>query len=229
MSYRKYKIFALLFIIVFSCENTDKSLAKQVFPFRKVTRISDTSTYKNKSVSKNDNVKNDIVISQKFDIVKQEFKTKSYFITRNLLDNRLSMSLPNNFTIMDDGVVRLKYPRLTKSSIVYSNSKSTVSIAIGLTEHQSTQAHLPEIKKTLDEQYSKSLVQIISSSIEKINGIDFIKMEFMSSAVDGAIYNLMFITSVENRLIVGTFNCTEPLRNEWESKGKKMINSVKFL
>ncbi len=130
---------------------------------------------------------------------------------------------------MDKALVQLKYPRLGDNAIVYSNIETTVSIAVGLTQHQATDESLPQIKNTLDTQYSKSKVKLVSNTIKNIKGKDFILIEFISPAIDGDIYNLMAITILDNHLLMSTFNCTGSLRNEWESKGKSMVNSIKFL
>ena len=53
-------------------------------------------------------------------------------------------------------------------------------------------------------------------------------MEFVSPAVDTRVYNLMYVTSLDNRLMIGTFNCTETLRAKWEPIGKEIVSSIKL-
>lgn len=59
-----------------------------------------------------------------------------------------------------------------------------------------------------------------------MNGRSFIVMEFITPAVDAKIYNLMYITELEGRMLMCSFNCMESQKSEWESKAKQALNSI---
>ena len=53
-------------------------------------------------------------------------------------------------------------------------------------------------------------------------------MKFISLASDTNIYNHIIAFSVDGKLRLVNFNCTEDLRPEWEKVGDFIINSLLF-
>lgn len=54
------------------------------------------------------------------------------------------------------------------------------------------------------------------------------EMKFISQASDTNIYNHIIAFSVDGKLRLVNFNCTEDLRTEWEEVGDFIINSLSF-
>lgn len=70
-------------------------------------------------------------------------------------------------------------------------------------------------------------VEILKTDKLKINGSEFVTIEFISNAIDTKIYNAMFITTLNGKLLLGTFNCTVNDLNKWKPISKKIISSIK--
>jgi len=71
------------------------------------------------------------------------------------------------------------------------------------------------IKKYTDELTNilKQRGIIVSNQKQiKINGEEFFIIQFYSKALNGTIYNKMFFTVLEDRLLIGSFNCTSSPR-----------------
>ena len=125
-------------------------------------------------------------------------------------------------------MLSLKYPMEGRQPTeVYTNESGSVNIALNHTDNPASQNQLPQFKQLLERQFYQPQIDFINSEIMAINGRDFIVMEFITPAADSKIYNLMFITSLENRLLLGTFNCIIKELPVWQAKGKEIINSVK--
>ena len=54
-------------------------------------------------------------------------------------------------------------------------------------------------------------------------------MKFYSQAIDTKVYNLMFGTELNGRLLIGTFNCTIANYNEWQPMADEIVNSIDIL
>jgi len=150
---------------------------------------------------------------------------------KTVLNNKISILLPDKFTIMDSIMLIVKYPAPSnRPTIVYTNDSGSINVAFSHTQTQANQDQLEEIRKILFAQItSNSSISNVSNNTKVINGIKFVLFEFFSEAVDTRVFNHMFITTLENRLLIGNFNCTEEHLSNWKPVGLKIINSIKLL
>lgn len=145
-----------------------------------------------------------------------------------VLSGKATMLIPSQFSLMSSEMLNLKYPsKGHQPSEVYTNNEGTINIALNHTQNKAGEENLAEVKKAMEGQFNRPPINFIKSEIREINGSKVIVMEFVSPAADTMIYNLMVITSLEGRLIMITFNCTESHRKEWEPIGKRIIESIK--
>ena len=123
-----------------------------------------------------------------------------------------------------------KYPSGNRPTLVYTNEDGTVNFAFNHTENKIREANLPDVLPVFVQQFNSIYPQIewLKKGIETVNGKSFIVMEFITSAVDSKIYNLMYITELEGRMLMCNFNCLDHEKAEWESKAKQSLNSVEI-
>ena len=64
------------------------------------------------------------------------------------------------------------------------------------------------------------------SGIKNINGkkVGFLRM--ITPAIDTKIYNVMFFTDFNEKLLLCTFNCTEKSIEDWEKTADEILNSL---
>lgn len=152
-------------------------------------------------------------------------------VTKKVLNNKLSILLPKDFVLMQNEMLELKYPIAERRPTeVYTDESGAINIALNLTQNQVTIEELPEMEKALRHQFTNtSNITFNFSEIRTINGHKYIVIDFYSQAVDTKIYNLMFVTSINNRILIGTFNCTIEHFVQWKPVGLKIINSLKII
>lgn len=153
--------------------------------------------------------------------------TKGYR-TISLYEGALELSIPDHFTEMSTEMKRFKYPRGNSPGLVYTDKAAAVNVALSYTSTVIKEGDLLVLKVTYGEQLSQG-VEGFQSRMERINGSDFVVFEFMSQAIDTKVYNQMFFTELNGRLLMGTFNCTQALKEEWQSKGKVILSSIRKL
>ena len=66
------------------------------------------------------------------------------------------------------------------------------------------------------------------SGIKTINGKEVGYLELVTPAIDTEIYNLMFFTDLDGKLLLCTFNCTKKSIDEWTPTAKEIMNSLKI-
>ncbi len=150
-------------------------------------------------------------------------------IKKKILDGRLSVILPDNFNLMEESMIDLKYPiKSERPKVIYTDFNGEINIAFNFTENKIKSEDLIAVKNSIVHEFSQiPSITILSTEMRPINERNFLFVEFISPALDDDVYNLMFGTNLEGRLLIGTFNCTVGHREKWEPVGKSIINSIK--
>ncbi len=147
-----------------------------------------------------------------------------------LLKGKILIQMPDGFDIMSEEMLAAKYPANQRPTLVYTNKDGSINFAFNHTANQITEDKLPEVLPVFVQQFNSIYPQIqwFKKDIEKINGKSFIIMEFITPAVDTRIYNLMYITELEGKMLMCSFNCMESQKKEWEAVAKESLNSVEM-
>jgi hypothetical protein len=148
---------------------------------------------------------------------------------RALLGGRVSVLIPSVFQPMSQELLLRKYSRPNPPSLVYANEATTVSIAFDHTPHRLTPsqlgAGLAEMKKGMLQ--AAPTATFFRSELMTIHGRQFAVMDLRTPGADGVeIRNILAATSLDDRLLVISFNCTQPLEAAWLETGNKIIQSI---
>lgn len=148
---------------------------------------------------------------------------------KNLLDNKIELKIPKAFDIMSENLIKIKYPSENRPTLVYSNDTGSINVALNLTVNKANQDVILPYKdnfvKTFKSIYPDA--KWIGEGVKIINGKKVGFIEFITPAIDTDIYNLMFFTDLEGKLLLCTFNCTKINMDEWDSTAKEIMNSLK--
>ena len=148
---------------------------------------------------------------------------------KTVLSGKATMLIPEEFKLMDAEMLASKYPQTGhQPTEVYTNEEGTINIALNYTQNKAEEKDLPGVKKTMESQFNQPTIEFIQSSMQEIYGRKYIRLEFVTPAADSKIYNLLQITSLEGRLAMFTFNCTENYRRDWEATGKEIMQSIEM-
>lgn len=145
-----------------------------------------------------------------------------------LMDGKLSLLLPTNFAPLSAERLARKYPRQQPPQLAYSNPETTVNVAVAHTPHPVPPEQLAAAYSHPERGVKSSVptAKWYQSRMTTINGRAFFLMEFQSPAADVAVRNIMVGTSLDGRLLIVSFNTTEPLEKEWMPVGRKIIQSI---
>lgn len=149
--------------------------------------------------------------------------------TKSLLNDNVEIMIPEGFKIMSEEMLKLKYPSANRPTIVYTNDSGSINVALNLTISSASQDLIPQFKEALQNTFR----QVYPSAKWKGNGINTINdkkvgyLELITPAIDTEVYNLIFFTDVNSKLLLCTFNCTVQYLKEWQSIGDEIMNSLK--
>ncbi len=152
------------------------------------------------------------------------------FLSKSLLEDKIELKIPADFEIMSEKMLLSKYPKEERPQFVYTNEKGTIYVAINHTKHPASQNNI----KTYQEQAIASFKSIypqaewIDDGVININDRKQGYVEFVAKTEDAEVYNLMFFTDLENRLLICTFSCTKKAMEEWVSVAKEIRESLKI-
>ena len=147
---------------------------------------------------------------------------------RTALGGRVSLLVPETFGPMSEAVLKLKYPAERRPTEVLSNEQGSVNLAFNHTQNPLQPEQVAEVYPTVAELFRNLYPSARWNRSEVVSrgGRDFIVLDLWTPAVDTEIRNIIVGTSVQDRLLLVSFNVTEELEAEWGGVGERMIASV---
>jgi hypothetical protein len=149
---------------------------------------------------------------------------------KSLLNDKVELKIPSDFEIMSEELMKVKYPSERRPTLVYSNESGGINVALNWTQNKASQELIKPYFDNLESTFRKSYPtgEWKDSGIKEINGKKVGYLELVTPAIDTDIYNLIFFTDVEGKLLLCTFNCTKKSINEWTPTAKAIMNSLKI-
>lgn len=155
---------------------------------------------------------------------------KISFERRTILDERVSVLMPESFVIMPLELAEKKYPAIQRPDEIYTNNDTSVNFCVSLKNDKATNEDIPRAKDMIQQAVMRmhSGSKVISSEIIGAKGIKIAYFDFCSAAIDTDIYNMMFFLSVDNRIVVGSFNSPWQNMDVWKPVIEQILETVEI-
>ena len=137
------------------------------------------------------------------------------------------IKIPSEFKIMSDEIVKVKYPNGNSPSLVYTNDKTTINVALVMNDVTMKNSQIEEYVKTMESTY-KNYSKDVKLKFWERNNHKIGEMEFTTQGSDTEIYNHIITFSVNDKLRLVNFNCTKEQMSEWQEVGKFIMESIMF-
>ena len=150
---------------------------------------------------------------------------------QSLLDGKMTLRMPNLFSIMSIEVASLKYPSERRPNPIYTDESSTINLAFNLTPHRLEEQGVAAFQENMIDilEQAQPAADWLDTDIKTIHDKTVGFLEVITPAIDGDIFNLMFFASIEGRALIGTFNCLEDDLETWRPIARAMMDSVQFM
>ena len=170
---------------------------------------------------------NQEVIKGENEIVNNQTNTTNTKETKLVNIGEYSINVPEEFEVMSDDMIGLKYPNGNPPTIVYTNTAGTVNVACN------------DRSIEMDDSQLEGYVEIFQNLLGEVTGdmkIDYIEredhkfasIEFTSQAVDTEIYNHMVLFTLNGYLRIVSFNSTPEHVAEWQSYSDSLVDLISF-
>ena len=137
------------------------------------------------------------------------------------------IKIPSEFKIMSDEIVKVKYPNGNSPSLVYTNDKTTINVALVMNDVTMKNNQIEEYVKTMESTY-KNYSKDVKLNFWERNNHKIGEMEFTTEGSDTEIYNHIIAFSVNDKLRLVNFNCTKEQMSEWQNVSKFIVDSIMF-
>jgi len=147
---------------------------------------------------------------------------------RSLLDDKIEILVPKGWKPMSEDLIKIKYPGARPPKYVLSDVTGGISLAFNHTDTRATQEQIEAfkgvLKSTLTNAYPEA--EWIEDSVKEINGkkVGFCKV--ITNALSRRIYNQMFFTDLDGKLLICSFNAVENKMKDWKSAADEIMNSL---
>lgn len=149
--------------------------------------------------------------------------------TKSLFNDKVELKIPKGFDIMSEELLELKYPTERRPTLVYTNESGGINVTLKLTKNRASQQLISTYKDSFIQtfKYLHPLAEWEDSGIKIINGKKVGYLELITPAIDTDIYNLMFFTDLDGKMLLCSFNCTKKNIKEWKPTAKEIMNSLR--
>ena len=137
------------------------------------------------------------------------------------------IKIPSEFKIMSDEIVNVKYPNGNAPLLVYTNDKATINVALVMNDVTMKNNQIEEYVKAMESTY-KNYSKDIKLNFWERNNHKIGEMEFTTEGSDTEIYNHIIAFSVNDKLRLVNFNCTNEQMSEWQEVSKFIMDSIVF-
>ena len=137
------------------------------------------------------------------------------------------IKIPSEFKIMSDEIVNVKYPNGNAPSLVYTNDKTTINVALVMNDVTMKNSQIEEYVKTMESTY-KNYSRDVELNFWERNNHKIGEMKFTTQGSDTEIYNHIITFSVNDKLRLVNFNCTKEQMSEWREVSKFIVDSIMF-
>jgi hypothetical protein len=148
---------------------------------------------------------------------------------RTLVDNRVEILVPKDFKEMSQDLINIKYPGKNRPKLILTDDGGTTNLAFSLLENPADSTLIEVYKDAIKTSYKNKFPTAtwIAEGVTRVNGkkVGFLKL--IADAQDQRIFNYLFFTDSEGKLLLGTFNCVEKNMKTWQPMAEQIISSLK--
>lgn len=153
------------------------------------------------------------------------------FSDMQLLDGKIIMRLPSDFTPRTREEIERVYFLGNSPQHVYSNAYLDFALALNWTTHVVSEEMLFETAKSIQfmmERVGPKMKMMGEEKLERREG-NLMIFKLLANAIDGVNYMNMFCASVEGRLLLGTISFDQKLSKRLAPLTDEIVKSLRVI
>lgn len=146
-----------------------------------------------------------------------------------LFDGRMQVMLPKSFTDMPIGQAKLKYPMEQRPQVIKTNERTDINFTFSLLEQPMENRQVKMMRDSLRRVLRRARpdMKFMEDGLEEIEEHTIGWFEFISNGLDGKLYNIMYFTPIDSKLMQGIFNCPVKEAQNWKSVVLQVMHTIK--
>ncbi|BCJ92693.1 hypothetical protein acsn021_02620 [Anaerocolumna cellulosilytica] len=146
-----------------------------------------------------------------------------------LAEGKFTMSMPTEFGLLDESLAESKYPNLLRPQYIYSDKTTGVNITFTIDDKKIDAEEVEELKENLICILSDlhPEYEIIDEVIIHGDDLTIATFGFIKSTLDGELYQMIFLMSLNEKLLLGGFNCNAQVKEEWYPVIHQMVQTIR--
>lgn len=135
----------------------------------------------------------------------------------SLFENKVKLTIPKLFPEMSKEDIQKRFNRGTPPDFVFAEKKGSPSISITLRSNRITQETVAQYVDLVEKSITGPLpeAKTIRKGTRTINKRKVGYVILITPSLNGEIYNYMFFTDFDNKLLICNFNCMNRSVAEW--------------
>lgn len=151
-------------------------------------------------------------------------------VRRSLLNGKVEISVPANFKQMPTETIAAKYAHQGQHpDAVFNDAKAEVNLVVSQTGQPVTAGQIGQYKDFMIStlKHARPDAVWLDNGIKTINGKQVGYFKMMTAAADQKVFAYYFFTSLDGKVLLLTFNCTQKLLPKWKTTADAMVASLK--
>ena len=148
-----------------------------------------------------------------------------------ILGGKATIVLPEGYKIMPQDMLEKKYTQAAqrpKEAWYVESEGGKVTMAFSMTTNPMKESQLPKFAEMMKNQLSAFSPHV---SEVTVNGKKMQRLQMTTPDINNpatGIYNVMQFSSLEDKLLITTFNSTDDLKEKYSAAGVEALSSLKY-
>lgn len=151
-------------------------------------------------------------------------------VRRSLLNGKVEILVPDYFKQMSAEMIAVKYPNAGQHpDAVFTDANAEVNLVVSQTGQPIQPNQIGQYKDFMISTLKHARPDAIwlDNGVKTINGKQIGYFKMMTAAVDQKVFVYYFFTSLDGKVLLLTFNCTETLLPKWKATADAIMASLK--
>lgn len=151
------------------------------------------------------------------------------FEEREILKDRMWMWLPEDFKLLSEEYAELKYPN-GRPDLIYSNPETTVNVSFTYEQEKLAAGEETEVCDSIGQiiQNLYPTSGVLNRGTVQAGENEIAWIDFLTPAIDGSLYNMIFVGTLKGRMLMGTCNCPEEDKDDWTDLFVQMLETIRM-
>ncbi|MFF2484383.1 hypothetical protein [Paenibacillus sp. NPDC058071] len=151
-----------------------------------------------------------------------EFEEKAFY------NDRVKIYMPKGFEDLSEAYKKIKYPSSERPEIIKSDEHGVINITLNRVDNDLEEEWIGELTAGMKAMMRKLNPGYVfyTDGVEAVGDKNIGYLEFKSPAIDGFMYNLMFLFEFDGKTVMGTFCCMYKEYANWRDIAFQILKTI---